>query len=161
METGLSLMGKFSGPLTKEYDALVNEGEIERAIELLSPYVVAGDPEAMYLRSLVFLREDSEGAEGANLSLLQESAAKGYLPALFQLGMNHLVGDFFEQNDQAAAAYFRQAAEGGLCSAEYEYGLALYHGRGVPRDVPAGLAMIRKAASGGSYFAQEFVDSLS
>jgi TPR repeat protein len=38
-----------------------------------------------------------------------------------------------------AAAHFERASEAGYPSAIYEFGLALFHGKGVPSDVPCGV----------------------
>lgn len=53
--------------------------------------------------------------------------------------------------------YFERASQAGYPSAMYEFGLALFHGKGVARDVPRAVYLIRASAQGGNEYAGEFL----
>ncbi len=153
---GLAMNG-LPGPLTAQFKETSEELGSEAAVSLLSPHLAIGDPEALYLRAHIFVADDSEES---SLGLLQESASKGYLPAVFQMGMNYLFGDWgAERGEAAAAACFAQASAGGYAPARYEYGLALLHGKGVERDVATAMELINSAAEAGNEYAMEFLSS--
>lgn len=153
---GLAMNG-LPGALTAQFEEAREQVGSEAAAALLSPRLAVGDPEALYLRAHIFVGDDSE--EGS-LRLLQQSASKGYHPAIFQMGMNYLFGDWGVERDEAtAAACFAQASAGGYPPAHYEYGLALLHGKGIERDVAKAMKLINAAAEAGNEYALEFLSS--
>lgn len=153
---GLAMTG-LPTPLSAEFEEVREEVGSEAAAALLSPYLAIGDPEALYLRAHIFVADDSEES---SLCLLQQSASKGYLPAVFQMGMNYLFGDWGVERDEAvAAACFAQASACGYAPAHYEYGLALLHGKGIECDVAKAMELINAAAEAGNEYALEFLSS--
>lgn len=50
-----------------------------------------------------------------------------------------------------------RASEAGYPSAMFEFGLALFHGKGVARDVQHAADLIRASAQGGNEYAREFL----
>ncbi len=144
--------------LTERFQEISDTGESQDAVALLSPYLTAGDAEAQFLRAHVLLQGQPLDTEANSLRLLQESASKGYLPAIFEMGMNYLFGEWGVEADEAAAAMcFATASAGGFVPAHYEYGLALLHGKGVERDTERAMGLIRDAAAAGNEYALEFL----
>jgi TPR repeat protein len=72
-------------------------------------------------------------------------------------GMYHLFGDMAPLDKESAAENFAAAARQGYPPAQYEYGLSLVHGVGVPADIFKGMSLIQAAAAAGNEAAQEFV----
>lgn len=153
---GLAMSGMRS-QLTAQFEEANEQAGSEAALALLSPGLAIGDPEALYLRAHILVADDSEES---SLCLLRESASKGYLPAVFQMGMNYLFGDWGVERDEAAAAdCFSQASAGGYAPAHYEYGLALLHGKGIECDVAKAMELINAAAEAGNEYALEFLSN--
>lgn len=151
---GLAMNG-LPSPLTEQFEEANEQVRSEAAVALLSPGLAIGDPEALYLRAHIFVADDSEES---SLCLLRKSASKGYLPAIFQMGMNYLFGDWGVERDEAtAAACFAQASAGGYVPAHYEYGLALLHGKGTECDAAKAMKLINAAAEAGNEYALEFL----
>jgi len=144
--------------LTERFREISDTGESQDAVALLSPYLAAGDAEAQFLRAHVLLQGEPLDTEENSLRLLQESASRGYLPAIFEMGMNYLFGEWGVKADEAAAARcFATASRGGFVPAHYEFGLALLHGKGVERDAERAMGLIRNAAAAGNEYALEFL----
>lgn len=153
---GLAMSG-LPSQLSAQFEETREEVGSEAALSLLSVHLAIADPEAMYLRAHIFVADDSEES---SLCLLRESASKGYLPAVFQMGMNYLFGDWGVKGDEAAAAAcFAQALAGGYPPAHYECGLALLHGKGIERDAAKAMQLISAAAEAGNEYALEFLSS--
>lgn len=95
-------------------------------------------------------RQDTERAEVSYrsgdvvtaMALLRKAADQGYAPA--QARLADLL-DAAEQDAEAVALY-RKSAEQGDPAGEYGLSRMLISGEGVARDLPAALALLRKAA---------------
>lgn len=153
-------MASLPTELTAEYDRLVMLDDWEGVQLLLSPLIQSDDAEALYLWSMSSLPSEAEDQfHSRHLALLLRAAQLNYAPAQFTLGMYHLFGDFLSLDKCLAAKYFESASGQGYPSAQYEYGLALLHGVGVPQDAKEGARLIRAAASAGNETAQEYIQS--
>ncbi len=97
-------MNEMPTHLTERFREISDTGESQDAVALLSPYLAAGDAEAQFLRAHVFLQNEPLDTEENSLRLLQESASKGYFPAIFEMGMNYLFGEWGVGVDEVAAA---------------------------------------------------------
>ena len=105
--------------------------------------------------------EDQERAA----AMFEKAAKAGDRNAMFELGAMYAQGRGVKKNyvkamrylrlsgtEQAyamlgeAASWWRPAAERGLTEGEYQYGVCLVNGYGVPADAQTGLALIYKAA---------------
>ena len=80
----------------------------------------------------------------------QYNLARMYLWGMPDLGV--------PQNDIQAYKWFKMAADQGYAPAEYEVGMALLQGRGVPKSKELGRAWIQKANSKG-YYGDKTLDS--
>ncbi|WP_175421864.1 tetratricopeptide repeat protein [Stenotrophomonas maltophilia] len=101
--------------------------------------------------------EDDAHAEADSFATLRQATDKGYIPAIYAVGLCLLTGDRVEQDVMRAVACFERASEAGYPSAMFEFGLALFHGKGVARDVPRAVDLIRASAQGGNEYAREFL----
>ncbi|MNV16549.1 Sel1 repeat protein [compost metagenome] len=143
--------------LTTDFDAVLDRGDIPEALRLLAPHLARGCAEALFLSSSIPGGEDDARAETDSFATLNQAAEKGYIPAIYAVGLCLLTGDRVEQDVSRAAAYFERASEAGYPPAMYEFGLALFHGKGVARDVPRAVYLIRASAQGGNECAREFL----
>ena len=78
--------------------------------------------EGLYKKALKICRADpTKHFIAANL--LEESASKGSIEALYALGSWYLHGVFFPKNYRKAASFFRRAARGNHAKALYDLGM--------------------------------------
>lgn len=143
--------------ITEEFDKLLYDGDSEAARDFLAPYLAAGSAEASYLSSCIGTGEDEDSFEKRSHLAIQEAAARGYVPAVYDMGLCYLFGHHVEKDATAAAKCFSIASEAGYPAAMYELGLALFHGVGVVQDVSEALSLIRRSAAGGDEYAVEFL----
>ncbi|HGM7285765.1 tetratricopeptide repeat protein [Stenotrophomonas maltophilia] len=143
--------------LTTDFDTVLDRGDIAAARRLLAPPLARGCAEALFLSYSIPAGKDDAHAEADSLATLKRAAEKGYIPAIYAMGLCLLMGDGVEQDVTRAAAHFERASEAGYPSAMYEFGLALFHGKGVARDVPRAVYLIRASAQGGNEYAREFL----
>jgi TPR repeat protein len=111
----------------------------------------------LYLSSSIGIDEDEASFERRSHLAIQAAAARGYVPAVYTMGLRYLFGDHVESDATAAVKCFSMASDAGYPAAMYEMGLALFHGVGVMQDVPEALSLIRKSAAGGDEYAMEFL----
>lgn len=104
-----------------------------------------------------FQLEDDAHGEADSFATHDHAAEKGYIPAIYAIGLCLLTGDRVEQDVSQAAAYFEWASNAGYPPAMYEFGLALFHGNGVAMDVPRAVSLIRASAQAGDEYAREFL----
>ena len=88
------------------------------------------------------LSQDHEKA----FALYQESADRGSLSAVQQVGLMHYQGQGVEKNVDEALLLFRRAAEEGLDKAQVSLGAAYANGDGVARDASQAVHWYRAAA---------------
>ncbi|CAM4231732.1 tetratricopeptide repeat protein [Stenotrophomonas indicatrix] len=143
--------------LTTDFDAVLDRGDIAGARRLLAPPLALGCAEALFLSSSMLAGEDDAHAEADSFANLNQAAEKGYIPAIYAVGLCLLTGDRVEQDVSQAAAYFERASDAGYPPAMYEFGLALFHGNGVAKDVPRAVSLIRASAQAGDEYAREFL----
>src|SRR5882762_4779348 len=95
-----------------------------------------GDPEA--LNVLGNLLANGQGGMARNvpeaLRLYQQAAAKGYAPALFNLGMMNELGNGVAADLAAAFKFYLKAAEQGFGPAQFNVGNMYANGLGVKQD---------------------------
>jgi TPR repeat protein len=89
---------------------------------------------------------DYETARSLWLPLAQQgdALAQEKVGSLYHFGLGG------EQDDEAAAAWYRKAADQGLAEAQYDLGLLYEQGRGVPRDPAEAARWFRRAAEQGN-----------
>gem|GEM_PF-965165 len=104
-----------------------------------------GDAEAMRRRAADLMDSDPVAA----LGWLEKAAAKGDIEAAYAAAILRIENYDIPPDEAKAAALMRQAAEGGLPAGMADYGLLVYQGAGVTRDLPASAAWFRKAAEAG------------
>jgi TPR repeat protein/uncharacterized membrane protein len=108
-------------------------------------------------KALALLSEGSASSRGgtrvvekSKLEQLKEGALQGDLSAMFELGKIHSEGSEDAEKDLVeASAWFRKAAEKGHAAAQYNYGEALYYGRGVAEDERESAKWLRMATRQG------------
>ena len=93
---------------------------------------------------------DDEGLEA-----LRAKAGAGDVEASYQLG-RVLIRREQSAKPEALAA-LQRAAEAGHAAAAFQAGTLLYHGWGVPRDVPTSLALLESSAGAGNADAARFL----
>ncbi len=89
------------------------------------------------------------GRHGEARTVFQRCADAGYTGAMTWMSQLDDNGLGAPEDPAAAAEWDRRAALAGDPVGQYNYGLDLLRGRGVPRDVEAGRAFVRQAAEAG------------
>jgi len=89
------------------------------------------------------------GAVGDSTTVRQRAEA-GEPAAQFDLGLMYATGAGVDQDDAAAASWYRKAADRNFAAAQVNLGAAYHDGRGVPRDAAAAITWYRKAADQGN-----------
>lgn len=110
---------------------------------------------ALYNLGLVYAHGEARPQDFKKAAELMEASAKlDYGPAQYDLAGFYKDGPI-EMRDEAKMVYWLgRAAEGGHANAELEYGIALFNGKGVPKNQKAGLIFILRAAEKGNPIAQ-------
>ena len=98
------------------YGLGTEDREFEQAANWFRRAALAGSAKAEYF--LGVLADEVEEDFTQALELYQRSAAKGYMPALFRLGLAFAGGRGVPADHQRAFSYFKQAAEKGHVYAE-------------------------------------------
>lgn len=89
------------------------------------------------------------GRHAAARELFTACAEAGYTQAMTWMSQLENNGLGAPEDPDAAAAWDRRAAEAGDPVGQFNYGLDLIRGRGVPQDEAAGRARVDEAARGG------------
>lgn len=90
---------------------------------------------------------------GAGWSSFEKAAAMDHVRALYALGHLTRQGVGRPSSLEGAAEFFRRGADRGDPYGLYDYGKALYYGRGVARDTATGLRLMLRAADMGHTYA--------
>jgi len=120
----------------------------------LTGKVLAGDARAQFHRGLEVAHMASFFFLAADL--WKKSAAQGYAPAQYNLGVlcyngsDIYKGSGIPQDYRQAATWFRKAAEQGYADAQYGLGVAYDKGHGVAKDSKQAVSWFRKAAEQGN-----------
>jgi TPR repeat protein len=96
----------------------------------------------------------SELSQNNSLPALHQRAAAGDSAAQFELGNRYLYGTDIEQDNFAAASWFRQAAQQGNHNAQYNLGVMALNGIGVIADFKEALEWFHLAAENADTTAQ-------
>lgn len=94
------------------------------------------------------------GDHASAREVFEACAEAGYAAAMTWMSQMEDNGLGGPENPEAAAEWSCRAAATGDAVGEFNYGLALIRGRGVPRDEAAGRAMVDRAAGQGLPVAQ-------
>ncbi|MDR1598124.1 MAG: sel1 repeat family protein [Holosporales bacterium] len=88
------------------------------------------------------------------MSLFQQSAALGYVPAMRKVAKCLLYGVYVEQDLQGGAQWYKQCADKGDADAMYIYGDCLHNGIGVSKDKEAAARYYARSADTGNPIGQ-------
>ena len=97
---------------------------------------------------------NARGDYAKALRLICPLANDGVAVAQFNLGLMYLTGHGVQQDDAAAALWFRKAAEQGYVFAQSNLGAQYRYGRGVTQDHTEAVMWFRKAADQGDGIAE-------
>ena len=92
---------------------------------------------------------NARGDYAKALRLIRPLANDGDASCQFNLGLMYMTGHGVQQDDTAAALWFRKAAEQGYALAQANLGVFYRDGRGVTRDFTEATMWFRKAADQG------------
>jgi uncharacterized protein len=101
----------------------------------------------------------SRGDYQKALRLVRPLANDGDAAAQFNLGLMYMTGQGVQQDDAAAALWFRKAAEQGYAFAQSNLGTLYLYGRGVTHDDTEAVTWLRKAADQGDAVAEFLLGS--
>src|SRR5882724_5667141 len=99
----------------------------------------------------------SRGDSQKALRLIRPLANDGDAVAQFNLGLMYATGQGVQQDNAAAALWFRKAAEQGYAPAQSNLGTVYLYGRGVTQDDTEAVAWFRRAAEQGHPVAKLFL----
>ena len=136
--------------LLAEGQALVVNGQAERAAELFKRAAEAGDPQGAYGLGVLY-SEGSGVPKDPKLSMrwIRTAAEKGFLAAEFNLGNAYLNGVGVGMDVDQAASWWRKAAQHGFAPAQFNLG-TLYVREGASRALrEEGIAWYRASAAQG------------
>lgn len=151
-------MSNFPTELTREFREICETQGFREAYDFVRSHPAAGTAEGIYLTGSFGPKgEPREAREDRLLKSAQTAAEMGYIPAIFDLGMRYLFGDWVEIDETRAAECFKIGTDAGDPASMYEYGLALKHGKGVDQNRKEARYWIDKAAELGDETAQEYV----
>jgi TPR repeat protein len=91
----------------------------------------------------------------AGLQLLRESAEKGYVPAMLNLGYLYERGEYVTTNYDEAFHWFTLAAEKGNSEGELQLGGCYHYGFGTVNDLPMTAKWYRRSAEHTNYVAMK------
>jgi TPR repeat protein len=128
----------------------------QEATNLLCKEAQHGNNAAQGLWGFVMLTRSGSPEEAkAGLRLLQDSADKGYVPAMLQLGLLSEGGKYVPKDYTQALYWFSKAAEKGNSEAELQIGGCYHYGLGTNRDFAASAKWYRRSAEHTNYVAMK------
>ncbi|WP_454758742.1 tetratricopeptide repeat protein [Caulobacter segnis] len=131
--------------------------DLDKARTLYLSSAEKGWPRAMYALGRLYQRGDGVAVDKAKaLYWLGLAAEAGDRPAALAAGDQAFDMKVYGK----AARWLRMAADQGDAKAMFALGLLYADGLGVPKDRPAGFALIRRSAEGGYAFAQAAVGEM-
>jgi uncharacterized protein len=132
------------------------EPSFQEATNLLCKEARGGNNAARGLWGFVVLVRSSSPEEAeTGTQLLQSSAAKGYVPAMVQLGLLHENGQHVLRDYSQAFYWFRKAADRGDPEAELQLGGCYHYGLGTKRDPSTAVVWYRRSANHTNYAAMK------
>jgi TPR repeat protein len=126
------------------------------ATNLLCRESLHGNNAAQGLWGFVTLvRSRSEEEAKAGLQLLRNSAEKGYVPAMLQLGLLFEGNKYVQRDYKEAFYWFGMAADKGDAEAELQLGGCYHYGLGTSRDLSMSAKWYRRSAEQTNYVAMK------
>src|ERR1017187_1652097 len=128
----------------------------QETTNLLCQETQRGNNAAQGLWGIVILitRSSPEEAE-RGLQLLRDSAEKGYVPAIRQLGLLYEGGKYVPRDYTQALYWFNKAADKGDSEAELQLGGCYHYGLGTNRDYSTSAKWYRRSADQTNYVAMK------
>jgi len=120
--------------------------------------IPAETPEAMDQKgsALWYLKQYDEAHEW-----YRKAAGLGHPGAMFQLGVDYMLGTGLPRDEAKAEEFFRKAADMGHAEAQSHMGRAYYEGKsGYPQNKTEAAKWLRKAADQGNEAAQYYLNKL-
>ena len=115
-------------------ELLMVQGETDKAIEILAPFVAKNDPHALYLMAVICLSPTSPHFDTKKgLSLLEKAVFQNYGPALDELAGLYLVGEGVEKNEAKALHYYIQGSHVGYGPSQFNCGIMYKEGQGTKK----------------------------
>ena len=131
-----------------EYAPHASRG-LRDARKLLKPLVEKNIPEAQYLAASFAIAHEFKSDADFNkwrYQLIHKAAESGYAGAQFSLGQAYAQHGDLTHDAEKSAYWFSLSAEQGYPCGQWEHGLNLLGGRGLPKDEALGITFICKAA---------------
>lgn len=148
-------------PLTGALD-MMRAGRFAEAARALEPLAQKGDSKALlYLGILYYEGRGVPESEKRAVQLLTESAKKGNVDAMYQLGNAFTFGNqtpsLVEDADTEAASWYFKAASAGHADAQYSLGLAFIAGKGLIKSEKEATYWMQQAAKNGHKDAKNYM----
>lgn len=130
-------------------------GDPTRAVALLRPHAVEGNPQAQFLLGLAHASgKGVEKSAGTAVDWYRKAAVQDLPDAQYLLALALLRGSGVQRDAEAATRWFDRAARSGHARAQYHLGLAYAEGTGVDRNATAATEWLERAAGQGHAEAQ-------
>jgi uncharacterized protein len=104
---------------------------------------------------VLVMQRPSPQAASAGLELLRDSAGKGYLPAMLNLGLIFEAGEYVKQDYAEAFHWFGVAAEKGSAEGQLQLGGCYHYGFGTNVDLAMAAKCYERAAEQTNYVAMK------
>ncbi|MFZ2652698.1 MAG: tetratricopeptide repeat protein [Burkholderiaceae bacterium] len=146
--------------------ALYGSGQLTPAFRIFMACAIGGDSVAQYSAAMMMRSGESTEDGSPNLFgarvFLEQSAAQGYVQAIYALGKEYDVGSSaFPRDISMATEMFRHAAMLGHVDAQVELATQYLLGRGgVPQDDHVAAQWYERAAEAGHWGAQYLIASM-
>ena len=131
------------------YQAL-RSGDVDRATSILLVRVAQNDPQAMMLLSDMYMF--GQGVERdviQAVTLIQDSAKLGYIPAQHSMAWFFIKGQYFDQDLERGLEILTYIADSGYPPAQHDVGMMYAFGDYYAEDISRGLDYLEKAAEQG------------
>jgi TPR repeat protein len=159
-KSDLARLNKAKAAMKRANNANYASRGLRDARKLLKPLVEKNIAEAQYLAgSFALANEFASDAEFEkwHYELFHKAAESGYARAQFALGQAYSGRGDLGHNAEKSAYWFSLSAEQGYPPGQWEHGLNLIGGRGLPKNEALGITFIRKAAENKYEGALQFI----
>lgn len=134
-----------ANPQVDQAVQLLQQGDVEKAANILATQANKENPEACFYLSQVKLFGQEPDIE-TGLILLKKAISLGFPPAMDAMAGYYLYGEFVDQDHHKSLIYYQLAANRGYGPSQFNYGIMLKNGEKTPQDLEDAFVYLALAA---------------